>query len=140
MSWSASLLLRRKDNAYMPLIDVIDGMSRLYTDDFGQAHLRIAGTRGEKIIGRIIEDGANKVYFKPEKIKDIFRKTDAWSLNYALLRALNDDDVVNIKVREERLIYWLTVKECLELGDFLYFKTSGVERKIYIPRSAWHRA
>lgn len=121
------------------VIDVIDGVSRLYADDFGQAHLKIGRTR-EKIIGRIIEDGANKVYFKPEKLKDVFRQTDAWSLNYALLKSLNDDDIVNIKTREEKQIYWLTVKECLELGDFLYFKTSGVEKKIYIPRSAWHRA
>lgn len=118
-------------------INIKDEMGRLYTDDYGQVHLDLKGKH--RMIGRIFQDETNKVYKKVETLKGVFRKNNSWSLCNAILNELADNDVINIFVREEGKTYWLTAKEARELGDFLWFKTSGIERKLYIPLEKWHQ-
>ena len=119
------------------MLDVVDKNSRLYINDYKRVHLTI-GSR-KKIIGRIIQEDKYKIYFKTEKLEDRFKKTNAWSLNYALLDWLDGDDVVQIKIKRSSLIYWLTVKECITFGSFLWFKDSGIERKLYIELEYWRK-
>jgi hypothetical protein len=120
-------------------INIVDENGKLWTDDYGQVHLK-AG-RGERIIGRILDDQAcgNRVYFKSESLKEVFKKNNSWSLCYELINQLADNDIVNIKTRETGAIVWLTIKEVKEKGDFLWFKKTGIEKKLYIPLDQWHK-
>ena len=72
-------------------------------------------------------------YYKEEKEKDVYRKKDAWSINYNILKFLPaDESTINIKT--EKYIYRITKKKALEVGSFLYFKKSGIELKFYVNR------
>lgn len=121
-------------------INIEDESGKLWTDDYGQVHLKNK-KYGEHVIGRIIDapEAGNRVYCKSESVKGIFRKNNSWSLCYEVLKQLADKDIVNIKTRETGEMVWLTVAECKEKGDFLWFKTSGIERKLYIPLEMWHK-
>ena len=70
-------------------------------------------------------------YYKHEKEKDVFRKTNAWSLNYNVLQYLpNNNSMINIK--SEQGIYRVSKQKALEIGEFMFFKSSGIEKKIYV--------
>ena len=85
-------------------------------------------------LGVIAKDTKTKIlsYYKNEKEKDTFRKNNSWSINWNLLNWLNEGASINIK--SETCIYRITKKQALVCGSFLWFKTSGVERKFYIPK------
>jgi len=70
-------------------------------------------------------------YYKYEKEKDVFKKLNAWSINWNVLQYLpSDQSMINIK--SENGIYRITKEKALKMGEFLFFKTSGIEKKIYI--------
>jgi len=78
-------------------------------------------------------DKALLSYYKEEKEKDVYRKMDAWSINYNILKFLpNNESTINIK--SETCIYRITKKKAMEVGSFLHFQKSGIELKIYINR------
>ena len=79
----------------------------IYTDDSGS--LKVLGTgevvlrlNSEKRTRRLgfLANNENGVlsYYKHEKEKDVFRKTNAWSINYNVLQYLpNNNSMINIK-------------------------------------------
>lgn len=72
-------------------------------------------------------------YFKKDKEKEVFRKTNAWSINNNVLQALPHDDST-ITIDSESATYCITKKDAIKYGQFMHFKTSGIEKKIYIPK------
>ena len=99
--------------------------------------LRLAKTGKVCNIGRMIylKEKETMAYYKQEKEEDRFRKTDAWSINYHVLKCLEPRDRIVYETSEAS--YGLLVKEALKLGKFLHFKTSGIEKKIYVPVKHW---
>ena len=71
--------------------------------------------------------------YKEEKEKGRYMAFDAWSIPYALLERL--DGTLNF--RTEKGIYRISVEDAKKHGNFLHFKVTGIERKIYIPISFW---
>ena len=114
----------------------------IYTDDVGC--LKVLGTgevvlqlNSEKRTRRLgfLAKNENAVlsYYKHEKEKDVFRKTNAWSLNYNVLQYLPyDNSMINIK--SEEYIYRITKEKALQVGEFMFFKSSGIEKKIYVQK------
>jgi hypothetical protein len=114
----------------------------IYTDDSGS--LKVLGTgevvlqlNSEKRTRRLgfLAKNENAVlsYYKHEKEKDVFRKTNAWSLNYNVLQYLPyDNSMINIK--SEEYIYRITKEKALQVGEFMFFKSSGIEKKIYVQK------
>ncbi len=112
----------------------------IYTDDSGC--LKVLGT-GEVVLQLNSEKRTRRLgflaknengilsYYKHEKEKDVFRKTNAWSLNYNVLQYLpNNNSMINIK--SEQGIYRISKEKVLKMGEFMFFKSSGIEKKIYV--------
>ena len=91
-----------------------------------QSHYRNIGWFGTN------KDGY-KSYFKEEKESATFCIMDAWSVNYKIITLLPDEKST-INIRSEKYIYRITKEKALLLGKFMYFKASGIEKKIYIPK------
>lgn len=64
-----------------------------------------------------------------------FRKNNSWGLHYEIIKALEPESIIRINSDERD--YFLTAKEALELGEFLWFKTQGFERQIFVPKHYW---
>ena len=114
----------------------------IYTHDSGC--LKVLGT-GEVVLQLNSEKRTRRLgflaknengilsYYKHEKEKDVFRKTNAWSLNYNVLQYLpNNNSMINIK--SEQGIYRISKQKALEIGEFMFFKSSGIEKKIYVQK------
>ena len=114
----------------------------IYTDDSGC--LKVLGT-GEVVLQLNSEKRTRRLgflaknengilsYYKHEKEKDVFRKTNAWSINYNVLQYLpNNNSMINIK--SEQGIYRINKQKALDVGDFMFFKSSGIEKKIYVQK------
>jgi len=112
----------------------------IYTDDSGC--LKVLGT-GEVVLQLNSESRTRRLgflannesgvlsYYKHEKEKDVFRKTNAWSINYNVLQYLPyPNSMINIK--SEQGIYRISKEKALQVGDFMFFKSSGIEKKIYV--------
>lgn len=112
----------------------------IYTDDSGC--LKVLGT-GEVVLQLNSENRTRRLgflaknengilsYYKHEKEKDVFRKTNAWSINYNVLQYLPyPNSMINIK--SEQGIYRISKEKALQVGDFMFFKSSGIEKKIYV--------
>ena len=112
----------------------------IYTDTAGT--LKVLGT-GEFVLSLNSENRVRKLgflskneqgvlsYYKHEKEKDVFRKTNAWSINWNVIQYLPADDSM-ISIKSETGIYRITKKKAIEVGEFMFFKSSGIEKKIYI--------
>ena len=114
----------------------------IYTDDSGC--LKVLGT-GEVVLQLNSEKRTRRLgflannesgvlsYYKHEKEKDVFRKTNAWSINYNVLQYLPyPNSMINIK--SEQGIYRVSKEKALQVGDFMFFKSSGIEKKIYVQK------
>jgi hypothetical protein len=114
----------------------------IYTDDSGC--LKVLGT-GEVVLQLNSEKRTRRLgflaknengvlsYYKHEKEKDVFRKTNAWSINYNVLQYLPyPNSMVNIK--SEGAIYRISKQKALGIGEFMFFKSSGIEKKIYVQK------
>ena len=114
----------------------------IYTDDSGS--LKVLGT-GEVVLRLNSEKRTRRLgflannesgvlsYYKHEKEKDVFRKTNAWSINYNVLQYLPyPNSMINIK--SEQGIYRVSKEKALQVGDFMFFKSSGIEKKIYVQK------
>lgn len=72
-------------------------------------------------------------YYKEDEEKNVFRKTDAWSINFNVFKFLpSEHSTINIKT--EKAIYRISKGRAMEVGSFLHFKQSGIELKFYISR------
>ena len=97
----------------------------------GELLLKLATEARERNIGRVAPHPADGqlVYIKQDTEAQVFRKTDAWSLMYDVVK-----NVKYIAVMTERGVYKTTSANVLKYGSFLHFKTAGMERKLYVPR------
>jgi len=85
-------------------------------------------------IGQLILHKNGKYsFFKEEEERHRYKKADAWSIPYSLLTKL--DGTLNI--RTEKGVYRIKAADALKYGDFLHFKNTGIEKKMYIPVDHW---
>lgn len=114
-----------------------------YRDEVGnsllcgnEGSLTIQLASGEsRNIGRVEQVGESYHYVKSEKANGIFRKNNSWSVPWFILSKLGDMGVV--KFIYDNKIYSISANDAKKHGDFLWFKTSGIEKKIYIPLNFW---
>ena len=117
----------------------------IYSDSVGS--LKVLHT-GEVVLNLNSENRVRKLgfmkenekgvmsYYKHEKEKDVFRMTNAWSLNWNIIQYLPfPNSMINIK--SENGIYRITKEKALECGEFMFFKKSGIEKKIYVSKVFW---
>ena len=82
--------------------------------------------------------GGELSYYKEEKEANVYRRKDAWSINYNIIKFLPSDES-SINIKTEKYIYRITKKKALEVGSFLYFKSSGIELKFYVNRDFFEK-
>jgi len=100
----------------------------------GDILLRLATEKRIRNIGWLTKNTNGFIsYYKNDEEKQVFKKANSWSINYNVFRFLPANEST-INIRTERGIYRITKKRGIESGSFLYFKTSGIERKFYINR------
>lgn len=111
-----------------------DGELTLDTTN-GHIHLKLSSekNRTRKIGWLTKNDDGFLSYFKEDKESEVFRKANAWSINFNVFKFLPANEST-INIRTEKAIYRITKKRAIECGSFLYFKSSGIERKFYINR------
>ena len=121
----------------------------IYKDDDGELSLDktngnirlILSSEGGRVrkIGCIARNNAGFIsYYKEDREAEVFRKNDSWSINWNIMSFLpNPESTINIKT--EKAIYRITKAQAEISGSFLYFKTVGIERKFYIPRSFFYQ-
>ena len=84
-----------------------------------------------KCIGTILIGKNNILYTKFDDEKNIFRKTNSWSINQTLLTYV---DIIHI---ETRLVdYRITKERALEFGQYFHFQDT-TELKVYVPLEYW---
>lgn len=119
------------------IVSVKDGLLKVGDDRV--VRLSLASENRQREIGFLHENPLGYLsYYKHDHESQVFRKADAWSVNWALLSYLPRDEST-INIRTELFIYRITKKEALERGSFLYFKESGIEKKFYIPRRYFNK-
>jgi hypothetical protein len=90
-------------------------------------------------IGKIEIDRKShkKTLIKKVNSKHIFNKNDSWGINLSSLHFLQEDDLVSLEYSEGNKHYELTKKQILDKGSFLWFKSTGFEKQIFVPRNEW---
>lgn len=114
-----------------------DTQGSLYILKTGEVELSLLCESRTRKLGFIKQNELGIIsYYKHEKEKDVFRKTNAWSLNWNIIQYLPfPNSMINIK--SENGIYRITKEKALECGEFMFFKKSGIEKKIYVSKVFW---
>jgi uracil-DNA glycosylase len=109
-----------------------NGKQLLYKpDDGGRIYLDVDGTL--KCLGAILLGQNNILYHKYEEESQIFRKTNAWSVNHTVL------SVVDLVVYESTSFdYSITRERALEFGEYFHFQDT-TELKVYVPLKYWEK-
>jgi len=94
--------------------------------------MRLAGTREDRCLGRILVGEKNLLYHKFEDEQNIFKKTNAWSVNYTIFEQV--DTIVYETLKHS---YTIPKIRAAEFGEVLQF--SGTEKKVYIPIIYWDK-
>lgn len=100
-------------------------------DDGGRIYLNIDGH--DRCLGTVLAGKNNILYHKYEDEGNIFRKTNAWSINHTVLSGV---DLVVFETRTHT--YTITSIRALEFGEFLHFKDT-TELKVYVPLKYWEK-
>lgn len=111
-------------------------MKNTYTDDQGNFYsidINNLIHLNDKIIGKIIYLQDKIRYFKTEKDSQIFKKTNAWSINKVIL-----DRVDEIVFKTETATYTISKTDAINNGDYFHFKNS-TEPKVYVPLNYWNK-
>lgn len=100
-------------------------------EDEGKIYLK----DGEELrcLGRILIGTKNIMYSKFEDESNIFRKTEAWSINYSILKHV---DHIHYETRLHD--YSISKEVALEYGQFFHFIES-TEKKVYTPIKYWNK-
>jgi len=83
-------------------------------------------------IGKIIYHGGNLIYSKQENEDDVFRKINAWSIPYEIVKRV---DKVTFYTKDK--FYRIDTIKIHNNSMFLHFKSSGYELKVYVPKDYW---
>lgn len=99
----------------------------------GKITLQLKSENRTREIGEIVitADGL-KVYKKKENEKDIYRKTNAWSVPVEIFEKVN-----GIWFFTDEYDYKILVSKAKESMDYLSFNKKGYENKMYIPIELW---
>lgn len=111
-----------------------DVSGSLFVKQTGEVILKLNSEKRTRNLGFIKENERGVLsYYKHENEKDVFRKLNAWSINYNVLQYLPyGNSMINFKT--ELQIYRITKDKALKMGSFMFFKNSGIEKKIYVPK------
>jgi len=117
--------------------------NQLAIDDFDRIYLHLNGSKKRQI--GMLKDGKsnkfrNKLVYHKQNMKEkvhVFRKNTSWGLHWGLIESLPDDAYVVIDSDVAR--YSVQVEVIKNIGDFLWFKTEGFERQIFLPLTNWSK-
>jgi hypothetical protein len=111
--------------------------NKLSCNGEGQLFLKLVSNGKKRYIGKITDENGTLHYIKQVKKEHRFHKTNSWGLCHRLISKLIADDMIHIYESDTRRRYTITVADAKKYGSFLYFKTSGFERQIFIPLRYW---
>lgn len=100
-------------------------------EEGGKVYIDIDGE--VRAIGHILLGENNIIYTKFEDETNIFRKTNAWSINYTIL-----PHVDHIHYDTRTYDYVITKERALEFGQFFHFQDT-TELKLYVPLQYWEK-
>lgn len=109
-----------------------DGNILFIGEEENRIFLRKKATREDKCLGRVIAFEKNLLYYKQEDERNIFNKTNAWSINYTIFNLVDHTTYETLKYT-----YQIPKGRALEFGEILKF--DGTEKKIYIPLTYWDK-
>jgi uracil-DNA glycosylase len=114
------------------LLNTVDRNGKRLTydpKDGGRVYLDIDGDL--RCLGFILLGQGNILYHKYEDEANVFRKTNAWSINHAVLTGV---DLIVYETRTHD--YSITKARALEFGEFFHFQDT-TELKVYVPLKYW---
>jgi uracil-DNA glycosylase len=86
-----------------------------------------------RCLGHILIGKESILYTKFEDESNIFRKTNAWSINHTVLVNV---DHIHYETRTHD--YQITKERALEFGEFMHFQDT-TELKVYVPLKYWEK-
>ena len=118
----------------MKIKDLIDDPKTPVTFVDGKLYLNLNGKK--RVIGKLVKDGDGlKLVKKLDEYNHTMRANDSWGMCYAIIEALDDGDTVEVLTAKRT--YKATVKTIKEQGEFLWFKTQGFEKQIFLTKGLW---
>lgn len=96
----------------------------------GKVYINIDGVT--KCIGHVLVGDNNVLYSKFEDERNIFRKTNSWSINYTIL---NNVDLIHYETLSHD--YTIPKHRAFEFGEFFHFQDT-TELKVYVPLHYWN--
>lgn len=116
------------------LLNAVDrnGKKLIYKpEDDHKIYLDIDGSI--RCLGRILFDKSGVLYSKMEDERNIFRKTNSWSINYSILPHV---DLIHYESNTHD--YTITRERAIEFGEFFHFQDT-TELKLYVPLKYWEK-
>lgn len=86
----------------------------------------------QRNLGLITSHNDILIYSKPEDMKDIFRKLNAWSIPYWIV-----DRVDLILFYTDTHVYRISAADIIRESTILHFEEAGIELKVYVPLEMW---
>lgn len=90
------------------------------------------GSSDKLALGKLMVGEKNLLYYKFEDERNIFQKTNSWSVNYTLFQAVD-----YIVYETLKWYYQIPKIRAEEFGQVMQF--DGIEQKIYIPLKYWDK-
>jgi sporulation protein YlmC with PRC-barrel domain len=111
----------------------------MYLGSTNEVFLKLKDDSNTRKIGRlnwrpIAEAEKLLVFTKEEKESNVFKKTDSWSIPWEIVQRVGGIEIIT-----EKFIYKILTTRAKEIGSFLHFKESGIEKKLYIPRNEFNQ-
>jgi len=107
--------------------------NRIDVSNYGHITLKLHSESRGRDIGQIKSVNSHLHYIKHLKKKHRFRKADAWGLNDHIVQCLPDETIVMLIIDDDGgRTYTTTVSAVKEHGDYLWFKSEGFERQIFM--------
>jgi uracil-DNA glycosylase len=111
------------------LSKAVDEDGNLYSiGEEDKIYLRKANTREDICLGKILVGEKNLLYYKFEDERNIFRNTQAWSINYTIFQQV--DFIIYETLTKS---YTIPKQRAVEFGEVVKFQ----EKKINIPLVYW---
>lgn len=131
LGYQRSLLQRKDHKERLKLLkETVDEQGNIYSiGEEEKIFLRKAGTREDIPIGRVMVGEKNLLYHKFEDERNIFRATNAWSINLKIFE--NIDFIVYESLKK---VYTIPRTRAEEFGEITNFQN---EKKINIPLIYW---
>lgn len=116
-----------------PLLNQEDDTGNRMVFDSGKIYQQQPGESRPRFLGYVKEDNGGINYIKHEQEKNIMRKNNSWSIHFEILKHVD-----HVVFKTTSKTYRIDRDTALDEGQFLHFKESGYERKIYVPLPMWN--